>query len=164
MGSTTSIRDNPSPAQQDIDDFLETQRELFIYEHTILPLADNIPDTPIRSLQVTDDTLSQSSPLRDTPTPVQQQSRLHPSQKNFIPQIFFATHNINGLCNDVTKLEHFLTYTAEHNIDIIVIIEINLPAKTTKFVHTKNSVIPVTGLALTIKSRDPAPVYLSRTT
>ena len=84
-----------------------------------MPLADNLPDPPVR-------TTTNHSNAATT-------SYIHPSKRNLIPQIYFATHNINGLRNDVTKLEHLLVYTANHNIDIIVITETNLPTKTAKF-------------------------------
>ena len=52
-----------------------------------------------------------------------------------IPQIFFATHNINGIRLDQTKLDRILIFSAEHNIDVIVLTETNLLASTKRFIN-----------------------------
>ena len=91
-----------------------------MFESEILPLANDLPDIPINN--------NNDQPHPSTPVDI------HPSKKNHIPQIFFATHNINGLRNDSTKLDHLLTFTAEHNIDIIALTETNL--HTAKFIDT----------------------------
>ena len=104
-------------------DFVELQKDIFLLESDIIPLEDSITDPP--------DQISTRSTSNLT-------NSIHPSKKNLIPQIFFATHNINGLRNDNTKLDHLLNYTAEHNIDIAVLTETNLPAQSSKYVDTKS--------------------------
>ena len=105
-----------------MEDFVTTQRDIFIYESEILPHADEILlPPPTQHLHSTSNN---------------QQPQLHPSQRNLIPQIYFATHNINGIRIDSTKLEHLLTYTAEHNIDILILTETNLSSRAAKFTDT----------------------------
>src|SRR5256886_5064816 len=64
---------------------------------------------------------------------------IHPSKKNMIPQIFFATHNINGIRQDQSKLDRILSFSAEYNIDVLVLIETNLLASAKRFINVNTS-------------------------
>ena len=56
-----------------------------------------------------------------------------------IPQIFFATHNINGIRQDQSKLDRILSFSAEHNIDVLVLTETNLLASAKRFININTS-------------------------
>jgi len=65
---------------QEVEDFVNTQRYINLLESDILSDNDDI--------QQHQQNQSQHQPSIPN---------IHPSKKNMIPQIFFATHNINGI-------------------------------------------------------------------
>src|SRR5207244_12372668 len=64
---------------------------------------------------------------------------IYPYKKNMIPQIFFATHNINRIRKDQSKLDRILSFSAEHNIDVLVLTETNLLASAKRFININTS-------------------------
>ena len=88
---------------QEVEDFVNAQRYINLLESDILSEYDDIQQ-------------NQSQHQPSVPN-------IHPSKKNMIPQIFFATHNINGIRQDQSKLDHILSFSAEHNIDVLVLTE-----------------------------------------
>ena len=97
--------------------------EIFLLEKDTLPLDDYISNTLVQ-MQVHPNT-------NNTPVNVPQKSI------NLIPAITFGTHNINGFCNDTTKLKQCMIFCNELNIDIVVITETNTSTRNGKFIDTK---------------------------
>ena len=96
MGSTPILRDIPDPIQQEVNDFVELQKDIYLFEQEIFQQFQ----------QLTDDNVQHSS--QDSSIQAlnpQLHNQIHPSKKNFIPQITFTIHNINGLRTDQTKLD-----------------------------------------------------------
>ena len=92
--------------QSNIDNFLATQR--LIFEHQQDSQRNTQPD-------ITNYNASSHNNQITT--------RIRPDH---ISQITLATHNINGIRQDTTKLQQLLTYTTESNIDVVVITETNI--------------------------------------
>jgi exonuclease III len=122
-GSSTSNGDDSSLFNRNIDNFLSTQRNIFLLDQDPLHIDDYIID-------------NNSS----TQTPQLQQNadiRL-PRSTNLIPGIHFGTHNINGFRNDITKLQHCMVFCNELNIDCVVLTETNTNARNGKFIDTRS--------------------------
>ena len=120
MGSPQNNGDIHIP--QEVEDFINTQRYINLLESDILSDNDDI--------QQHQQNQSQHQPSIPT---------IHPSKKNMIPQIFFATHNINGIRQDQSKLDRILSFSAEHNIDVLVLTETNLLASAKRFININTS-------------------------
>jgi len=104
---------------QEVEDFVNAQRYINLLESDILSEYEDIPQI-------------QSQHQPSVPN-------IHPSKKNMIPQIFFATHNINGIRQDQSKLDRILSFSAEHNIDVLVLTETNLLASAKRFININTS-------------------------
>ena len=127
MGTVTDNGDIHIP--QEVEDFVNNQRYIHLLESNIISTADG-------EIQQT-----QSQHQPSTP-------EIHPSKKNLIPQIFFATHNINGIRQDQTKLDRILSFSAEHNIDVLVLTETNLLASAKRFININTAKFGYIGLEL----------------
>ena len=75
-----------------------------------------------------------SSDTNNVSSPPKHNSTEYKTSKNLIPQIYCATHNINGLSQDITKLYHLLDYCNQHRIDIIAVTETNISKKAAAFI------------------------------